>query len=85
MPWDLIIAAVLKLLEGCLQKDDEATVLARLRGGGLRVRIGVRGVLHEQGLRGRELAAGVDQMMDQLSEATDAELKGLVSQAKAGG
>lgn len=85
MPWDLIIAAVLKLLEGCLQKDDEATVLARLRQGGIRVRLAARSALHEQGLRGKELSAAVDSLMEELHDATDAELKGLVSQAKAGG
>lgn len=85
MPWDLIIAAVLKVLEQCLAKDDEATVLARLRQGGIRVRLAARGALHDQGLRGKELAAAVDDLMEQLHDATDMELKGFVCQAKAGG
>ena len=82
MDWDKVIELVLILIDRCMEKDDEATVLARLRDGGVRVRFAVRGILHEQGLRGPELWQTVRAVMDDLQTATDGELLSLIAQAK---
>ena len=82
MDWDKVIELVLILIDRCMEKDDEATVLARLRDGGVRVRFAVRGILHEQGLRGPELWRAVRAVMDDLQTATDGELLSLIAQAK---
>ena len=82
MDWDKVIELVLVLIDRCMEKDDEAAVLARLRAGGIRVRFAVRGILHRQGLRGAELWQAVRTVMDELQTATDAELLSLMAQAK---
>ena len=82
MDWDKVIELVLVLIDRCMERDDEATVLARLRNGGIRVRFAVRGILQEQGLRGKELWQAVRAVMDDLQTATDGELLSLMAQAK---
>jgi hypothetical protein len=80
--WDKVIELVLVLIDRCMERDDEAAVLSRLRGAGIRVRFAVRGILHEQGLRGAELWQAVRAIMADLQTATDDELLSLIAQAK---
>ena len=89
MDWVTIITVfgpmILKMLEECTKRDGEQAVFARLRSGGLVVRLTARNMLQSQGLRGRELHAAVDDWMDMLKRASDDDLRALLAEAKAAG
>lgn len=86
MDWVAIITTfgpmILKMIEDCTKKDGEQAVFARLRGGGLAVRLTARNMLQSQGLRGRELHAAVDDWMDALKRASDDDLRNLLAEAR---
>ena len=82
MDWNGVIDLILTLIDRCTEKDGDDAVEERLQRGGLRVRLGVRGILQEQGLRGAALRQQTQEIMEELQSATTEEISSLIQQAK---
>lgn len=75
MEWIAIAKIVIELIEGCNKRDGAATVRQRVRRPGLLERFALRNALQKAGLRGAELHATVDSILDLAANATDQELE----------
>ena len=68
----------MKIIENCRKNQSEDEVFRVMRRGGLRVRLAVRNSLADSGLRGQELRNAVNDVMDDLNNATDEEIKSTI-------
>jgi hypothetical protein len=81
MDWAAIIAAILKIVQDCRNREGREKTFNNLRKGGLRTRFAARRVLMDQGLKGRELHEAVDRVMNDIDNASDEELYSVIDQA----
>ena len=82
MDWERILDLVMALIERCTNQDGEEAVMATLRKGGPPVRRALRNKLRAKGLRGRELWDKVRELMADLEDATDEDIRELIEDAR---
>lgn len=83
IPWDEIIAAVIAAIMESINNTDEDKVFNVLRRGGARAFVACRRGCRSAGLSGQQLRSTAKEMLQDLRDSSDDELRGLIAEAKA--